>query len=808
MDFKKLETPAIIVAPSSIKRDLVKEKTNNCPLLNIKFIDKEELREGAFYSYDYEAVYEIHKTFGYHLDNAEEILKNAYLVGDSTSKMKDVKNIRKHLEEKHLLKSNPHFASLFKNKKVYVYGYSESDIELQNTFKTIGIKPTFLADHHETVKRDIINFKDISEEITYVANEIFKLHDNGVSLNNIFIYSPSGEYISELKKISYFFGLPMELGETRRLFDSPICKRFISLLEEHTIEEAYKTIQEETKVDTYDAIGRIANCVNNAKFLLNTPEEFKELFEYIAKKTNLKSIHYEESVKVVDSSFSAGEKDHVFVMGFSLGEYPVVARDRDFYLDEEKKKLGLNDSKTQSKINEIKLIDFLNKTPNLIITRRKKNGKEKYFDSLLKDKLGYKDVKGVIPDECYSEEYAKLLVGRARDLKETYGIDSRHVETYTKEKLGFKSFDHEYTMIPEAKEGKDLYLSYSQIQEYNKCPYQYFLKRILKLQAFEDSFFSKLGTLFHKIIEEGITKVQTAADYEQEVLETFETESERHFIRNLLPQAFQVAAINREFHSQTTLNNVKTEDKQTIKVQDGVFLTGAVDKALIDEKNKLIAVVDYKTGSVKIDKSLVDYGLSLQLPLYALMLKEAYKGYGIAGLYIQNVLEDPHDEDSTGEYKLKGFTLDDENVIKKLDSGLGIRLGDDGKIDPSSKYIASLKVTSKGQIDKRSSIADTSFFDSLADSAKEGAILAAEKIISRDFRIEPLVKDEMHDNPCQYCPCKDICLKKGKDAIGLKEYKDKYDKYRDDRKKRLELEAEASLLGEESLPNVSTKEEE
>ncbi len=809
MDFANIKAPAIIICPSSIKRDLVKEKTNNCPLLNVKFIDKGELMEGAFYGYDYETIYKIHVTFGYPLDNAEEILKNAYFVGGATEKMKEVARVKKYLKEHNLLKLTPHFAELFKNKNTYVYGYSSLDEELKKVFKALGINPTYIENKYETVKRKILNFKDIQEEITYVINEICKLHKKDkVSLNNIFLYSPTSDYLSELNKLSHFFGIPMELGEKRRLFDSPILKKFLELLKDNSIEDAYEKIKEDTKVDTYDAVGRIANCINEAKFLSMNKDEFTKLFSYIAKKTNLKSIHYEESIKVVDSNFTPSDKDYVFAMGFSLGEYPNVARDRDFYLDEEKEVLGLNNSKTTTKINEESLIAFLNKTKNLTLTRRKKNGKEKYYDSLLKAKLGYDDEKGEIPDECYSEEYAKLLVGKALDLKDTYGIDSKHRTTYTEKELKYKTFDHEYSHVYAYGPEDKLRLSYSQIQEYNKCPYQYFLKRVLKLQAFEDTFSSKLGSLFHKIIEEGVTTTKTKKDYEQEILDTFQTESERYFINSLIDQAFEVAALNREFHDQTTLSDIKAEESKVIKLSDNVYLTGKVDKAMIDKNSKLIAVVDYKTGKVKIEKSLVEYGLSLQLPLYALMLKDAYKDYKIAGLYIQNVLEDPHDKESLGEYKLKGLTINDDKIVKKLDSGLGTRTNDEGEMEPSSKYIDGVKVNKDGLIGKTGTV-EESVFDELAESAKEAANIASKRILNGDFMIRPLVKDEYHDNPCVYCPCNDICLKKGKDSIDLQEYKEQYEACREDYKRSLEQSLEEKFdepSSEEPLSVTSTEE--
>ena len=57
--------------------------------------------------------------------------------------------------------------------------------------------------------------------------------------------------------------------------------------------------------------------------------------------------------------------------------------------------------------------------------------------------------------------------------------------------LAFSSFT-----IPK----EELILSYSSIDDYALCPFKYYLKYVLKLDQFEESFSQKLGTLYHAVL--------------------------------------------------------------------------------------------------------------------------------------------------------------------------------------------------------------------------------------------------------------------------------------------------------------------
>ena len=51
-----------------------------------------------------------------------------------------------------------------------------------------------------------------------------------------------------------------------------------------------------------------------------------------------------------------------------------------------------------------------------------------------------------------------------------------------------------------------LLLSYTSMNNYYKCAFKYYIANILKLDIFEESFATNLGSIFHHILEIGLDK--------------------------------------------------------------------------------------------------------------------------------------------------------------------------------------------------------------------------------------------------------------------------------------------------------------
>lgn len=762
---------SIVICPKSESKRLIAFKSKECPSLNVKFIDKSELMNGVYYDFDLEAIDYLSKTHHLSFENAKEVIVNARNTSSLTNKTQVVESIKKELAEKGFLKLNKRFPNLFKGKTIIVYGYSDKDKELARALSLLNVAPAFIKESYEIVERDVTEFENIDDEVIYVIEKIFALIDDGTDPNDIFIYEPASEYIPLLKKYSALFSLPIELGNDQKLIDSPLFKEFISLVGEKDVEEAFDVVRNKYHDDPYDSLGRLTDCINQCSFAIDDINRFKQLLRYLAKATGLREVKYDHSIKLVDDTFKGEDNQHVFVLGFSLGSFPRVSQDTDFYSDAEKEYLFLNDSKTKSEIDEEKLINFLNATKNIQLSRKKKMDNNIYFDSLLVDKLGYKKVKGELPNALHSKKVAEIIVSKSKDLRRLYSIDSSNVETFKDDELGYRSYDHSFKPI-ESYEMKKTKLSYTSINDYNECPFSYYLKRVLKLNTFESNFAANLGTLFHQILEDSEHIEIDLSNYDSFIQENFKTEEEKFFVEMLLPQSLEVIKKNQSFKTNSKFNKVETEKEIKVQLEDNVTLEGTIDKIMFDEDCKNVLVVDYKTSNFEYKDSDATHGIHMQLPLYAYLLKQEYPEYKVSGLYIQNVLFNKlNEDDKTIPYILNGLTLNDFDVATRIDTSLGTLTDENGEAIDRSLYVKNIALAKKGGLHKGNTktLMDDYQFAEKIELTERLVQLALKEIKEGKFPIRPLEENE-NSSPCTFCGCRDICFRKFEDKLDSDDY--------------------------------------
>ncbi len=773
---------SIVICPQAEAKRLIALKSKKAPELNIKFLDKTELLKGVYFDFDLEAVDYVSKTYGYSLENAKEIIRNSYNVSNLTEKTKKVAKIKEDLVNRGLLKTNPRFKHLFDNKEVLVSGYSEDDTELKHALDLLSVKAGFLKEDIHNVKREVISFENIDEEVLYVIEKIYDLLESNLDPNDIFIYEPDAEYIPVLKKYSVLFNLPIEFTNDNKLIDSPIFEKFISLLNEHDVQEAYDLLPKDNKEDVYGALNALTTAINKCAFSLSDKDNFVKLLKFTAKGTNLRPITYDHSIKMCDSFFRAEDNQHIFVLGFSLGSFPHVSLDNDFYSDKEKGSLYINDSKTKSEIEKKALIAFLNKNSNICLTRKKKFENTVYFKSLLADELGYgEEIGGKLPSIIHSKKVAEILVSKAKDDLRLYNLDSEYVNTYTNTEIGYKCYDHSFKKVTSYKLPRELKLSYTAINDFNKCPFEYYLKRVLKLNTFESNFFSNLGELFHKVLEDsekGDKKVNLS-DYDEFIKENFITEKDKFFVSIILPKALEVIKKNKEFEKQSKFNRVETEKTYEIDIEPGVKMIGKIDKVLYDDEGKNLIVVDYKTSAFKYSDSDASHGIDMQLPIYGYLLRENIPDYRTVGLYIQNVLFDPlsfEKDERDLPYILNGLTLKDTDTAKRIDTEVGTKKDSEGNLSNSSVFVRNITLKKDGTISvgNTKTLLEDNKMAEKAELAGRLINLTLDEIKKGNFDIRPL-EDNERNTPCAFCGCQDICFKKADDAVDKDTYYKKVD---------------------------------
>ncbi len=769
IDLNIINDDCVLICPNELKNALIQKKSLDFPTKRIKFISKSEVLNNGKYNYDFKAILYLKDKYHYSFDNAEEILNNLYDVDLSNSKFKKLSLIIDDLKEQNLISKNNYFKYLFNNKKCFIYGYSKNDEELKYFLAKLNINYQYLEDKIEqNFSHTIINYETLEDEVRGLFIKIMTLIKNGVNLNNIYLYKFPSDYNFILKKYAYYHNIPIEFEDDIILYDAPLFKKYLTYLNDLDFKDALDKLKLEVKKDHFGVINAIVNNLNQFLYLKLEKEKAINALIYLSKKTLLKKIKYEESIKICSFSSFIKDDDYVFMLGFSLGDYPNIYKDIDFFTDKEKSILHLNSSKLKTQINYEQLEKFILTTKNLRISFKEKYNNTRYFKSLLKDKLNLKEEKYIDEKNRYSKNLCEIEIANYIDDYYKYGTLNKFMKTFDEKNLNYNLYDHRFKGLKPF-ELPMINLSYSQINNYNTCPFMYFVKRFLKLDTSSDTFELNVGNLFHKILEDSLTKEISLNDYEEFINEKFKTPKDLFFLYRLLPQVEKVIQKNKKFLLNSDYQKQISEKVLKIDIDNDLSINGKIDKIMIDENNKSLIVVDYKTGNFAFNINKVNYGINLQLPLYSLLLKDSFKNYHISGIYIQNILVNEEKNDDYN-YLLNGFSFDEKKLIN-IDRSLGTYYHNK---KCCSEFLSGIILNKDGTLSKLSQrkIYDEEKFSKLLYLTKEQIKKTAWNIKSLKFDIRP-IKFNSENLPCENCNCLDICFKKAEDVfyVDLKEEK-------------------------------------
>ena len=109
------------------------------------------------------------------------------------------------------------------------------------------------------------------------------LVEKGVELNNIYLYSYNSDYSLLIKKCINDYGLFLEGEEDNYLFDTPIFKNYLLLLNDYSYIEAFEKLQELNLTDNYKAIDKLVDIISKIGYLDLEKEQFIEYLSFLAK---------------------------------------------------------------------------------------------------------------------------------------------------------------------------------------------------------------------------------------------------------------------------------------------------------------------------------------------------------------------------------------------------------------------------------------------------------------------------------------------------------------------------------------------
>ena len=684
--------------------------------------------------------YEVAKTY---LDNIfynYEVLKDQY----------------NDLESNNLLIFNKQFKKELKlYKKIYVIGlyldkYIKDVLDEYNTTYILG-------DNKLNKNIDVYEFDNQTEELNYVLIDIIKNHIK--KLNDVYLVNVSDSYLSELKRLTKMYGLPINIKEDNYIYSTINVKEFIKDL------KVTRDINSSISIIKDDEIkNKIIDIYNNYN-INDLDDTYYEILVGDIKKIKFDNLEYSSAINITDIDNIFLKDKYYYILNYNQSIMPKVFHDDDFISDKTKKILGLNTSLDKYKIEKKKIINIINSYDNVVITYKLKDDKQEYLPSPLIKELDLNVIKTNNNSYNYSNKINVMNLGIMLDNYNKYNIfDDNIYDLLGTYNNTYRTYDNQFTNIDYETLKKhingSLNLSYTSMDNFYHCPFRYYVKYILKIDKYEDRFVTFIGDLFHYVLSKMYDDdFDIKKEYEEYLKNRELTNKERFIVDKLYSNLERIIEIIKKQDSHSKFSDNLLEQERDVDKSDDIKISfnGKIDKIKYykDKDITYVSIIDYKTGSINLSLDNINEGFNLQLPVYVYLIKKNDSNAKVCGFYLQKILkntsinsEDVKSEEE-GNLKLIGYTIDDEKIINDFDDTYqnseiihGMKKLKNGEFAKSSKLV------NEDNINKIVGIVDT-LIDEMIKTIKNG-----------EFKIKPknFNDKEVEISGCKNCSFKDLCF--------------------------------------------------
>ena len=741
MDFiNDINCETLIICSDSVKKHILKTHK----LVPIKIMNMTEFMHKYLFAYDDEAILFVMNEYHVKYEIAKEYIDNIYYVSDikyGVEKLELLCDIKKKLIDNDLLIYNYEFINYAKRIPIIIYNLDMNDYYL-NMFKNLNYK--IIDRKYNNYTHDIYEFDTMEDEVYYVGLEIAKLIDKGIDVSNIKLTNIGSEYYNTIERIFSLLNLKVNIKYKRLLNSYDIVRDFINKYNDNNdIDNVLESLDKDDII--YNELVKVINkyrIYNNKELLIHKLEH-----SYIS------GNNYNNAIEIIDYlNYISNDDEYIFMLGFNEGIIPRNYMDTEYITDNIVPLVGL--SKTREKNIKIRdnTLKIIGDIKNLIITYKLKDDKREYYPSNLCNMFNVTR-KNINYLDSYSATYDKLRLVNMYDNYYKFGYKDANFDLFNASyKLKYNSYSNKFSGIN--RDLSKLYLSYSKMNNYNKCAFKYYLSDILKLDIYEENFSTIIGSMVHFVMEECLSNNDMDIDKYVNIFlkdrefskkEMFFLDKYKECIHELLDQVL----LEKEY---SLFNQAMYEKKIDIELDKDIHFVGIIDKVLyyIDNDKTYVSIIDYKTGNDDISLKYLKYGLNIQLPIYLyLASKLDIKNIIYTGFYLQkfNITDN--------DYRLVGYSNSDKDILSVQDKNYD-----------NSKVIKGLKTNKDGSFSKTSRVVSNEEINDILVKTKEQIDLAIKKIRANEFNINPKIIDNKNIS-CMYCKFKDICYKTNEDEVVL-----------------------------------------
>ena len=763
-----LENNLLIICPNSYKRDILKYLTDNKKILNIKFMTIEEYIKKIKFDYDVKTIHYLVKK-GMKVENAITYLENMLYIEDKdyhNEKLDFLVSLKKELDDNNLLIYDKLFKKILDRYKIVIYGYGKLNDWQLSLFKSYQ-----LIDYSKRQdKFYVYAIKRQEDEVEMVFQRIASLISEGVDINKISFMNVDSEYKPLIKRYSIIYQIPVDISCDDTLMGTTIGKDFYNMVILDMDREAiFKELDKYKENSLYASIINILN-----KYAELDIKDIKKEIKYELLNSKVSNKKYDNVIKIKNVFDYVGNDEYIFLLGFNNPVIPNLSLDIDYITDDIKDLVGLPKVVGLNKLSKENTLNYLSGINNLVISYKEESSFNKYFPSILLDSMNY-ELLEYQRDYKYSNFANKNLFTIYLDDYVKFGIKNKDLDMLYKNygENEYLSYDNECKRLNKDKLreflNNELTLSYSSIDNYYKCGFKYYLNDLLKVDLFDETFDIFIGHLFHYVLE---SMNDDRFDFDKKYNEYLKnrefTNKEKFFIEKLRSDLLFVIEVIKKHQFITGFNKMLYEKKIDIKLNDSpyVHFKGFVDKIMYKEKNgeNLVSIIDYKTGNPDIKIDNLEFGLSMQLPIYLYLVNNSHllNNMKFTGFYLQHILnvdikkgKKSLEEQKYDNLKLVGYSSD---VIDRLSTF------DDTY--EKSDMIKGMKVNKDGTLAKSAHPVSDDMINDILKITHEKIINAMNSILDGDFSINPKILKGKNVS-CKYCTFKDICYMEEKNKVYL-----------------------------------------
>ena len=790
MDFlNNINEETILIVPNILKEKVLRRMNMLNRLINVKIYSFDELKRLIYFDYETDAILYLMNKYDYKYEVAKNYIDNMYyLINDNykNDKLVFLNNLKKELISNKLIKTDLLFTNFIKSKHAIVFGYDYVN-KFNNRILSLFSSFEIIKNSDSSFKKIVYEFETLEEEIMFVLYKVISLVNDGIDLNKIKLVNVDSSYNNELVKLFDMHNIPIDIDKTSSISNTIFVKdamRKLSEVKSFSLVVEYLKEKYDLTVDGNSLLySRLINIFNKYVDYDFKFEKIIEAIEYDLKNTNINKNNLKNYVRISNLNNNYFDDDeYVFLLGFNQGVIPKIYKNEEYITDDMKDEVDIEKVSELNKFERTCVVSNIGAIKNIVITYKLRHKENEFYPSNLINNGCFEKVTDINDSlVSYSKDYSEIMLASMIDDFIKYGEKSDDLSVYFNTlDISYLSYDNKYSGIDSDKLkdylNKKLVLSYSNIDTFYKCQFRYYLDNILKVNKYEETFNTFVGSLFHFVLSK-IYKDNFDMDkeYDYYIKDKTFNKKEEFFLMKLKKELKIICNRLQDFNKVTGLTNVFTEKVISIdKSTDvSVIFKGIVDKIMYKnyDGKDLVAIIDYKTGNTDIDIYNAKYGIGMQLIIYLYLISKSglFENYSFVGFYLQKILNGEVNIERGRSYldiknsnlKLYGYSTEDTLSLERFDETY-----------ENSEYISGMKYGKNGFY-RYSKVLSDENMSSLIDLVDKKIEFARDEILNAKFDISPKKLSTDKDiTGCKFCHYKDICFRKNDDVVNLEKCDD------------------------------------